>query len=322
MASVRSARETGKAMMKIPGALGGIIVPLVTPLDDQERVDSHGLRKLVEYLLSGAVNGIFILGTTGEFPRLVDAEKKRLIATVTESAGGKIPICVGIGECGTRKSLELAGLAQRSGADFLVSTLPFYFKVMEVGEQVAFFRSILDSSDIPIILYNMPETVGAQIHIETIRQLLHHPLLVGIKDSGGEMEYFNALLEFKKARRNWKVFCGHERMAFNSLMAGADGLVPSIGNVFPRMMGSLWEAAVKGDWESVRKIQSRVDEVNRYNMKINSSLRGVIMRKKALEILGICNSKVSEPCMSPPAEILREFEAVIKENYGLYEQKA
>jgi len=241
---------------------------------------------------------------------------------VTEAADGKIPVCVGIGDCGTRKSLELARLAQECGADFLVSTLPFYYKVMEVGEQVAFFRSILDGSDIPVILYNMPETVGSEIHVETIRQLLPHPLLIGIKDSGGEKEYFNALLGLKKTRQDWKVFCGNERMAFDSLLAGADGLVPSIGNAFPRMMVAFWEAAVRRDWESARTIQNQVNDVNRFNTQINSSLRGVIMRKKALEILGVCGSRVSEPCLSPPAEILREFEAVVREYHGIYEQKA
>ncbi len=309
-------------MMKTPCALGGIVVPLVTPLDDQEHVDFTGLRRLVDYLLAGAVDSLFVLGTTGEFPRLADEDKKRLIIAVTEAADGKIPVCVGIGDCGTRKSLELARLAQECGADFLVSTLPFYYKVMEVGEQVAFFRSILDGSDIPVILYNMPETVGSEIHVETIRQLLPHPLLIGIKDSGGEKEYFNALLGLKKTRQDWKVFCGNERMAFDSLLAGADGLVPSIGNAFPRMMVAFWEAAVRRDWESARTIQNQVNDVNRFNTQINSSLRGVIMRKKALEILGVCGSRVSEPCLSPPAEILREFEAVVREYHGIYEQKA
>jgi 4-hydroxy-tetrahydrodipicolinate synthase len=310
-------------MKKIPyDLIKGIVVPLVTPVDERERIDTEGLKRLVNHVISGGVHGIFVLGTTGEFPRLAEREKQRAVETVAEAAKGRASLYMGVGECGTRRVRDMIRVAERAGADFIVATLPFYYKAEDEEEQYSFFRSLLDDTELPAVIYNIPETTGAGIGVDVIRRLLSHPQLAGIKDSGGDMEYFNALLRMKDEKKEWKVFCGAEKIAYDSLSAGADGLVPSIGNVFPRMTVALWDAAVNKDWEAARIIQEQFMDVNRFNFKIKSSLRGVIMRKKALEILGVCGSKVTEPCLYPDPALMPEFEAVVKKYFGIYERKA
>lgn len=309
-------------MSAIPRDLSGVIIPLVTPIEADESLDTKGLGRLIEHLVAGKVHGIFILGTTGEFPRLRESEKLKLMAEGNKAIGGRLPLYVGIGESGTRRSLELARLARENGADYLVVTLPYYYRAMESEEQADFLSDILERAGLPTILYNIPETVGVPIQISVIETLIHHPLLAGIKDSGADMEYFKGLLALKNTRESWKVFCGNERVAYDALASGADGLVPSLGNVFPGMMVSMWEASRRADWDTVRGIQDAVMDINRFNLKINSSLRGVIMRKKALEILGVCGSRVTEPSLEPPAEMLEEFTSVIRKYNGISGSKA
>lgn len=309
-------------MSRISKDLNGVIIPLVTPLEDDESLDVKGLGRLMEHLVAGKVQGIFILGTTGEFPRLREGEKLRLMAEASRAIGGRLPLYIGIGESGTRRSLELARLARENGADYLVVTLPYYYRAMESEEQADFLSDILERAGIPTILYNIPETVGVPIQLGVIEKFMHHPLLAGIKDSGADLEYFRGLLALKNRRESWKVFCGNERVAYDALASGADGLVPSLGNVFPGMMVSMWEAACRADWDTVRGIQETVMDINRFNLNINSSLRGVIMRKKALEILGVCSSRVTEPSLEPPAEMLEEFTSVIRKYNGISGSKA
>ncbi|MHB0896421.1 MAG: dihydrodipicolinate synthase family protein [Spirochaetales bacterium] len=324
MASSGAAWEKGNFMTSsIPNEeTQGVVVPLVTPLDQDERVDTENLAKLVRYLVAGGVNGLFVLGSTGEFARLREFEKIRAIETVNETTAGKVPLYIGIGETGICRIKDMFRLVEPYNADFLVVTLPYYYKALEIQEQYSFFASILESTDRPIILYNIPENVGNSIQLDALPPLLAYKNLIGIKDSSGDMKYLNSLLDLKKQRHDWKVLCGAEKVFYESLLSGVDGLVPSMGNAFPRMMASLWEASQKGLWDMVKIIQSHILDINRFNLQLNSSLRGVIMRKQALELLNICGSKTTEPSLSSFAFNMDDFYATIRKYHGMYEKKA
>lgn len=300
----------------------GVVVPLVTPLDQDERVDTENLAKLVRYVEAGGVNGLFILGSTGEFARLREVEKVRAIETVKEATAGKVPLYIGVSETGICRIKDMIKKVEPYNADFLVVTLPYYYKALEIQEQYSFFASILENTDRPLILYNIPENVGNSIQLDALPPLLAYKNLIGIKDSGGDMKYINSLLDIKKQRHDWKVLCGAEKIFYESLLSGVDGLVPSMGNAFPRMMTSLWEASQKEQWNIVNIIQSHILDINRYNLQLNSSLRGVIMRKQALEFLNICHSKVTEPSLPSFAFNMDDFCATIRKYHGMYEKKA
>ena len=299
----------------------GVVVPLVTPLYQDERVDTINLLRLVRYVVAGGVDGLFILGSTGEFARLREAEKEKAIETVKKAAG-KIPLYIGVGETGTCRIKEMIRLAEHYKADCLVITLPYYYKVLEIKEQQSFLLSILEYTNTPVLLYNIPENIGNQILKDALIPFLSYKHFIGIKDSSGDIGYLNSLIDLKSYRPDWKVLCGTEKIFYESLQNGVDGLVPSIGNVFPRMMVSLWKASQQKQWQVAKTIQSHIIDINRFNLHINSSLRGVIMRKKALELLNICSSRVSEPCLSSFDFDLDDFNTTIRKYYGIYEKTA
>lgn len=280
---------------KLPAPLKGIIPPLVTPLLDRSTLDEAGLERLVEHVISGGVNGIFILGTTGEAPSLAPLLKHDLVRRVCSIAAKRVPVLVGISETAFTESIAIAETAHNSGADALVLAPPYYFPAGQ-PELLDYLGSLVPLLPLPLFLYNMPFRPQPVFEPDTIRQALTIPGIVGLKDSSGDMIYFHKVRSIFKEMPESSLFVGPEQLLAESVLMGAHGGVCGGANLFPKLYVDLYRAASNGELQRSIELHDMVMEVCATIYEVGSyASSGIKGIKCALACLGICNDFMADP---------------------------
>ncbi|MEM1589032.1 MAG: dihydrodipicolinate synthase family protein [Candidatus Bathyarchaeia archaeon] len=298
--------------------LKGIIPPLVTPLDERERLDLRGIERQINRLVSGGVDGLFLLGSSGEFPALLDEDKITLVEMVADLVGTKLPVLVGATEPGTKRTELFIQKVKHFNIYGIVVAPPYYYP-LSLKAVTEHYEYLSAKTETPIILYNIPQTTKIFIDAATIRMLAIRKSIAGVKDSSGNFSHFQQLLwqliiDEDEHQRLVPVFQGEERLAAVSLLAGADGLVPAFANVAPKLYCALWRATQEKDFNTAMRLQQIINEaVNIYDY---GSVYGSL--KTALNILGVCNDVVTMPLQKPSVEerhlIVRLIERLDGEN--------
>ncbi|WP_373521098.1 dihydrodipicolinate synthase family protein [Aquiflexum sp.] len=278
--------------------LEGIIVPMVTPLLSNGELDKKGTERLVRHLINGGVQGIFILGTTGEAASLKPAIKKELIEITCKEALGQLLVLVGITHTSVDVSMKIAKTAKENGADAVVAAPPYYFH-LDQDDLFKYYIKLADQSPLPLFLYNFPIMTKSTIEPETVKRLSQHPNIIGIKDSSGNGVYYQKLLAIKKEKPEFSILIGPEEMLAQSVLSGGDGGVNGGANIFPGLYVRLFEAAKNRDIDLVNKIQPLILEISKNiygcSPKTSSYLCGV---KESLYYLGICEPHIAPPLQS------------------------
>ncbi|MFW5757808.1 MAG: dihydrodipicolinate synthase family protein [Bacteroidota bacterium] len=276
-------------------AIRGIIPPLVTPLIDNDTLDKYGLEQLIEHVIAGGVNGIFILGTSGEFASLSYALRQEMIQRTCELVNQRVPVLVGVTDSAFRESLNQAKLAADHGADALVISPPYYFPSGQ-AELIEYMESVLKHSSLPMFLYNMPMHTKVMIEPQTVLKLSENPNIVGMKDSSANLVYYNKVQYLLRDRDDFTFLVGPEELTAQFVLLGGDGGVNGGANMFPKLYVNLYNAAVNKNFDQVFQLQQKVMQiattiygVGQYN---SSFLKGV---KCVLSLLGICNDFLAEP---------------------------
>jgi 4-hydroxy-tetrahydrodipicolinate synthase len=259
--------------------LGGIFPPLVTPFMKDESIDEEGLRDLVKYL-SGNVDGFVTCGTTGEFPYLTPKENLRVLEIVVQEIRGKIPIIAGVSAPATHQVIELARGAKDVGADACLVTTPFFLHPSPKGIYQHFYELTKDV-DIPVIMYNIPQTVGEYLPVEVIEDLSELPRIVGLKDTSGNLSYTLNVLEKVEGRID--IFTGNDEVAVPSLMSGCSGAILMSANVFPDIWQKALGAVRDGRIDDAVQIQRSIQKV----VRIFGSHGAGLAVKAALRMIGI-----------------------------------
>lgn len=294
--------------------LKGIITPMATPLLPDESIDVAGTRRLVNYLLQAGVNGIFVLGGTGEFPRLLDAERARAIEAVVEEVAGRVPVVAGVSDTCTARIIAHARRARQIGADVAITTLPFPIKVNTPATQLDFFQSLCSAVDMPWMIYNVPPMIGAGIAPRTFALLAQIPNMVGTKDSESVM-HLQDVVDLTRGA-NFRVFQGNEYNLNTSLLMGAAGGTPSPSNIFPKLYVELYELTMAGRYAESAALQNRL---NRYVEVLDdicgdvSSLKWPSVVKEALALLGICSPTAARPFVPCTDDDRRRIAALLKQ---------
>jgi 4-hydroxy-tetrahydrodipicolinate synthase len=211
--------------------LRGIIPPVATPLDEQERVHEASLRKLLRHLQQAGVHGLFLLGSTGEFAHLTDAEKQRVLDIAAEEVAGKIPLLVGATEAGTKRCVFWLKEAERVGATAVVIAPPFYYPLSD-DEVERHFRSLAEETALPLLLYHIPSATKVRMSLPLIECLADLPNIVGLKDSSGDLAFVFAVLD-QMRDRPFVIFQGHDNALAPALLYGAHGGINSLANLVP-----------------------------------------------------------------------------------------
>ena len=241
--------------------LSGVIPPMVTPLLETGALDVEGTSRLVEHILSGGVHGLFLLGTTGEATDLPYDIRRELVGRACADVAGRVPVLVGITDTVMDESLRLAEYAAECGADALVAAPPYYFAAGQ-PELVDYYRNLADRIPLPLFLYNMPAQVKVSISVPTVVELASHRNIIGLKDSSGNIGYFNACRYAMRNNPDFRIFIGPEEAMGEVVLMGAAGGVAGGANLFPQTFVELYDAAVAKDVDRVRSIQERVMHVS------------------------------------------------------------
>lgn len=273
----------------------GIIPPMITPLRPDFSLDIARTERLIEHLIDGGVHGIFILGTTGEFAGLSSAVKSDLIQITCQQVKGRVPILVGVTDCSFTESLDLAAIAHKYGAKAVVAAPPFYMNIGQ-AELIHYYQKLADVVELPLFLYDMPSHVKISIEVETAVKLSKHPNIIGIKDSSGKIENFQALCEAFKQQPEFKIFVGPEEFLAETLKIGGDGGVTGGANLFPKLYVALYEAFEKKEYDAVKKFQETIlflcSNLYQNGTYQSSYLKGL---KAAMSFEGLCEDNFAPP---------------------------
>jgi dihydrodipicolinate synthase/N-acetylneuraminate lyase len=274
--------------------LKGIVPPLVTPLLDRDTLDQEGLERLLEHVITGGVHGLFILGTTGEAPSLSYARRREVITKVCSLTKNRVPILVGVTDTAFTETVALAQHAADAGADALVLTTPYYFPAGQT-ELTDYIQHLLPELPLPLVLYNMPALTKVPFEIETLRHLSDFEQIIGVKDSSGDLDYFQNLIALREHRPDWTFLIGPEHLLIKSIRLGGDGGVNGGANVFPKLFVDACQATLSNDESATAALQEKIDawqhvyEIGKY------ASRHIKATKCALSLLNICSDFMAEP---------------------------
>jgi len=275
--------------------LRGIVPPLVTPLLDNNTLDLEGLEKLVEHVIAGGVNGLFILGTTGEAQSLSYELRVEMIKQTARILEDRLPLLVGISDTSLADSISLSQVAADAGADALVSAPPYYFATGQ-PELAEFYESLIPQLELPIYLYNMPSHTKVNFAPSTIHRIAENEKVIGFKDSSANGTYFQQVMYEMRDRKDFSIFVGPEEMMAEVVLMGAHGGVNGGANMFPKLYVDLYKAAASQNMAEVKRLQAIVMQISATIYSVgsfgSSYLKGV---KCGLSVLGICNDFLASP---------------------------
>lgn len=231
--------------------LQGIFVPVLTPLNADETIDERSLRRLVDFLVDAGVHGIWAMGTTGEFAALAEVERARAVSASVAQVAGRVPVIANIGDSSTGLALRHARHAVEAGAEALALTPPHYY-LHSMDEMLTHFRTMKAAfPDLPLLIYNIPQTVKVKMALATTLQLAREGTVQGIKDSQNDLRWFRRLVHGIRAdglQDQFRMFLGTRILIDAAAVIGAHGAIPATSNVAPAAAAEAWEAAVRGDY--------------------------------------------------------------------------
>lgn len=277
--------------------LRGIVVPLVSPLHADGRVDSKGLERLTEHVIEGGVRGLFVLGTCGEGPSLPEETQLELIRQAAEHNLGRVPVLVNITDTVPARSLRMATEAAEVGAAAVVLAPPYYFP-LPPEELTAYARDIARRSPLPVMLYNMPSLTKSWFTQQTLQELSQERRIVGLKDSSNDIAYFAEALTLNATRPDWTMLVGQELLLPQAIGLGAHGGICGGANIWPSLFAELTTAALDHQHEVIDSHITLVRRLDRL-YQIGDGAAGTIQGLKgALAEMGILENQLAPP-LSP-----------------------
>ena len=239
----------------------GVVVPILTPIDENERIDEEKLRSQVDYVIEGGVLGILAFGSNGEFYMVEEDEMERGLEIMISQSNGRVPVYFGIGAISTKKCVRLAKMAIKKGAYGISVLQPMFLKPTE-EELFLHFKTIADAvPSTPMLLYNNPGRVGYTMSATLVDRLAHEvENIVGMKDTSGDITQME---EFIRRTRDvdFKVFGGKDTLLYAALCHGAVGGVCTAANFMPHLITDVYNKFIAGDIKGSLEAQFKLNPV-------------------------------------------------------------
>jgi 4-hydroxy-tetrahydrodipicolinate synthase len=265
--------------------LRGIIPAIVTPFDESGDVDHTTLETLTARLVAGGVHAIMATGGTGEFPHLDPEERRAVVRTIVDAAGGQVPVIAGTAACELGQTVRLAEQAAEAGADAVISVPPYYFPLPDAA-LIEFFTALAQRSPLPLYVYNNPLYTGNALRPEVIVELLELPNVVGLKQSESDLgqlvEIIHQAREVRGQRKG--LFTGIDSQLTGAMASGADGAFSTAAGIVPKHMVELFSATERGDYAEARRRQLELQPLNRF---LEYDPGYVAPAKEALAMMGL-----------------------------------
>ncbi|HZG85889.1 4-hydroxy-tetrahydrodipicolinate synthase [Paenibacillus sp.] len=276
----------------------GVIPVLITPFTEKHELNEPALRRFVNRFIESGADGLFCLGTNGEFFSLTAEEKIRIVEIVVDETRGRVPVYAGTGGIGTKETAELSERMEAVGADALSIITP-YFLPLTQQELISHYKSIASWTSLPIVLYNFPARTGVHLEPRTVAELSSIPNIVGIKDSSGS---FDTILQYIHATTpDFAVLSGSDSLLLWTLAAGGKGGVSGSANVVPALMTAIYARWKNGELPAAKEAQSLLRPLSELYKR--ATLPSVF--KEAMNMMGL-NAGPCRPPIAPPEPALKE----------------
>ena len=238
----------------------GSLVALVTPMLEDGSIDFDAYRALIDWHVEQGTDAIVAVGTSGESPTVSVDEHCELMKVAVEHAAGRIPVIAGAGGNSTHEAIKLTRYAHSVGADATLQVVPYYNKPTQEG-LYQHFKAIAESSDCPVVLYNVPGRTVADLANETIVRLAQVDNIIGVKDATGDIGRGIQLL--KQVPKDFAVYSGDDSTAAALILMGAQGNISVTANIAPTLMHDLCVAALNQDVVEVRRLNAVLCDLNK-----------------------------------------------------------
>jgi 4-hydroxy-tetrahydrodipicolinate synthase len=268
--------------------LRGTGVAIVTPFHADGNIDFNALEKLTEHLISGGVDYLVVLGTTGESVTLSKGEKIAVVNHLTDIVNKRVPIVLGLGGNNTQEIISSFNEFDFSEIEAILSVSPYYNKPSQEGI-CKHYQMIAGASPVPVILYNVPGRTGSNLTPETTLKLAQIPNIIGIKEASGNLEQMMHIIN--KRPEGFLVISGDDALTLPLIASGGDGVISVVANAFPGEYSDMVKYALEGDFKSARKNHYQL--LNITGMFFAEGNPGGI--KSALKYMGIMQDQVRLP---------------------------
>lgn len=283
---------------------GQTLVALVTPMNADGEVDWADTEKLIDYVISNGADGVVVTGTTGETSTLTDAEKIKLVEVGKSVSGGRAKIITGGGSNETAHAMQLYKASEKAGADGIMVVTPYYNKPTQAGV-LTHFRMVADSTDLPVILYDIPGRAGIAISQDTFHRAAKHPNIIAVKDAKGDLAQATRIMN----ETGLIYFSGDDSNILPHLAIGATGCISVTANIAPAAYRELIDAANRNDFHHALKVHNSLDPLQRAAM---THVPGTVAAKYILNGLGVISSpRVRLPLVGPEDAEAARIEADI-----------
>jgi len=232
----------------------GSLVAIVTPMKSNGDIDYSSMKRLVDWHLANATDGLVVLGTTGESATIEPDERIQIIQQVVEQVDGKVPVIVGTGANATRQAIKLTEQAMELGVDAALLVTPYYNKPTQEG-LFQHFKAVAEAVPIPQILYNVPSRTACDLLPETVIRLSAFSNIVGLKEATGEIDRVTQLLD---SGCKIDLLSGDDNTAMEFMLAGGKGVISVVANLAPKDFHDLCKAAVSGDRSVAENLNNKL----------------------------------------------------------------
>ena len=289
-------------------SIKGIIVPIVTPVDENNCINEEAMARMVNYVIEGGVHGILAFGSNGEFFAIDADEQRKALACMVKTADKRVPVYMGIAGITTKECVETAKMAKEENADG-ISILPPMFISPSEDELYAHIVTIAETvPDLPVLLYNNPGKVGYGLSVNLVNRLADVPNIVGIKDTSGNM---TLTAEFIRTTRDkgFKVMAGKDTMILGSLAYGAVGAIASTANIVPELVVEIYDKYMAGDIEGACEAQFKLTPFRNTFDKVSFPAG----TKDACNLIGLDVGNSIKPNTTASPEVLDEMREILTE---------
>lgn len=288
------------------------LTPVVTIFDEEGNLDKEGNKKVYDYLIDGGVDGLVIMGSTGEFFNMSMDMQKELIDLVTSHVNKRVKVFIGTSRMCIDESIELSNYAHNSGADGVMIISPYYFSLDDDSIEM-FYSEIAKNTEAEIYLYNYPDRTGYDLSPElTLRLVRKHKNIVGYKDTVTLMGHTRDLINTMKAEfPDFKIYSGYDENFIHNLMSGGAGCIGGLSNLIPEVCSKWAEAYNSKDMDKVIEIQKYINKAMDFYLITNPFIPAM---KKAMTIRGLqISDYMTAPFIKPNEKQVCEIKKLMNE---------
>ncbi len=286
-------------------SLRGVIVATVTPFKDDYELDINGLKILTDYLASSGVHGIMTTGGNGEFPHLLPEERFKVLEVVRDVTPSNIPVIACVSACGIKEVLMYVRHAADVGADGIISTPPYYYK-LPPESLFEFYEAVSERSELPLVVYNNPAYTGHNITPQLMVRIASLGNVVGMKQSNSDIGQTAEIIRL--VGHKISILTGIDSQFYPTLCIGGRGIFSTAACVVPKHMVRLYEEFINGNYRNAFEIHVRLQELFKF---FEYEPGYVAPCKEALKILGLPAGPVRRPLPSLTAEDVEELKLTL-----------